>query len=131
MTETPAFRILTALACDDIRREETGKLIAIGIYARNIRFNQLPAASVISFLAIAETDQIGEFPLEFRVIKDGKDQIYQTKQGKLKTAERGRTLINVPNVVVEVSEPSKLTLEYNYNNQGWQAATDILIEGPL
>jgi hypothetical protein len=48
MTESIAFK--HAMLCDDVRREDNGKLIVIGLYAGNIQLSSFPASLALSLL---------------------------------------------------------------------------------
>jgi hypothetical protein len=60
-------RVLAALVCDDVRREDNGKEILIGIYPGSILVPKFPATMVLSFWLYLQPHQAGELHLEFRV----------------------------------------------------------------
>ena len=69
MTATaPHVELLAALVCDDVRREDNGKEILIGVYTGAIVVPKLPASLPLSLWLHLQTRGSGEMKLEFRVI---------------------------------------------------------------
>lgn len=67
-TATPHVELLTALVCDDVRREDNGKEILIGVYTGAIAMPKLPANLPLCLWLHLQTHGNGEIKLEFRVI---------------------------------------------------------------
>lgn len=56
------------LVCDDVRQENTGKFIVIGLYTPNIGVPQLPFAfPFLTFFVCLESDHPGNFALRIRI----------------------------------------------------------------
>lgn len=50
------------LLCDDVRREDNGKLIIVGLYTPNIMVSQIPIVfPTLTFLQWIETSSAGQF----------------------------------------------------------------------
>ena len=55
------------LCCDDIRKEDNGKLIAIGIYGDYIILNRSPVKINLAFLMWASSQEAGDYSAKFNV----------------------------------------------------------------
>src|ERR1700722_15575267 len=56
------------LMCDDVRQENTGKFIVIGLYTGNMTVPQLPAVlPFLTFFMFVEADRAGQFPIRMRL----------------------------------------------------------------
>jgi hypothetical protein len=54
--------------CDEVRREDNGKLIIIGLYTPNILIPQLPFTfPSLSFFQVFDSDRSGRFPFRARL----------------------------------------------------------------
>lgn len=81
-----ALTCRVTLICDDIRREDNGKLMFLGIYTPNIVVPQLPAALSLSAFQLWEADAPGAH--QFRLL------VRHTDSGA--TVIDGATSIDVP-----------------------------------
>jgi hypothetical protein len=73
--QQPQFFHKLTLVCDDVRREDNGKLIIIGVYTPDIRVAQIPFVfPSLTFLQWLETSQAGqyEFRSSLNLLEDGK-----------------------------------------------------------
>jgi hypothetical protein len=56
------------IACDEVRREDNGKILIVGMYTPSILFQRFPGSlPKLTFLTYFETDAVGEFGLTFRL----------------------------------------------------------------
>ena len=63
-----AIRHKYTLICDDIRQENNGKLILIGLYQRDIVVPHVPVIlPSLAFLQCFESDRPGNFSIRFRI----------------------------------------------------------------
>jgi hypothetical protein len=63
-----AITLKYTLVCDDVRQENNGKLLIIGLYTPNIAAFQIPMAlPSLSFLQAVETDRPGQFTFRLQL----------------------------------------------------------------
>ena len=124
-----AVKIETALICDEVRKEDNGKLIIVGLYATNIRFTVLPAAGVFTFLVIAQALKTGDHDVQFRV-KLADTVLYESKGGQIHARQPGRVLVPLPNIIIEADKEAMLTLEANTYQEGWELVSSVPVQGP-
>jgi hypothetical protein len=55
------------LMCDDVRREDNGKLLLIGVYQDTILVPQFPTMMGLTFFASLESDRPGTWSMRMRV----------------------------------------------------------------
>lgn len=122
------IRIETGLLCDDIRREDNGKMILIGVYGRNLVPSSFPATFVISCLVIGVTEQMKETSLDFRAIFDG--NVVWEAQGSSKADYLGKTLIPLQNILVTANAPGRLEIAAKEGDGDWEPFTFLPIERP-
>lgn len=62
---------ITAIFCDDIRREDNGKLLLIGVYPEGITIAGFPASFPMSFWLRLTGLPLGDGVLRFRMLING------------------------------------------------------------
>lgn len=76
----PPIKIEYAIVCDDVRREDNGKLIIIGVYASDIRIPSHSANLRLSLLVAVRSETKHQTLVKTRVMQDGK-RIFEIKEG--------------------------------------------------
>jgi hypothetical protein len=69
------LELISSVVCDDIRREDNGKMILIGVYGREVTVGALPALLIMSVFTIVQSKIAGDIPFTIRVIGDGDHQL--------------------------------------------------------
>src|SRR5581483_417621 len=62
-----AITLLHTIVCDDIRREDNGKFILIGVYPELIMLNMIPAQLILSIWLQFKLQLLEKTTLEFEV----------------------------------------------------------------
>ena len=121
----PLVKLEYAIICDDIRKEDSHKLILIGVYTGSIQLKKFPARMAIAAWLYGKADRAGETEIEVR---------YQLKFPKAKPAKIGlkghikvlsiddgpEFSAPVIKVGIELPEPGELTLQYRLEGSGWR-----------
>lgn len=99
-----------ALLCDDVRREDNGKLILIGLYGGNIQVASLPTTLLLALVCECITNSEGpkqnEVHIEFRL--DGK---VSTKGSIGVTIDgSGTSFLAFPKAPIHLANPGKLEI---------------------
>jgi len=102
------FQIVFALVCDDVRREDTGKLIFIGVYGENITVPKTPANLLVSVVAFLEVRQDFKAQAEIRVRMDDKVLVQAPIHLDY---QKGKATTSFANVPVEIEKPGDVTFE--------------------
>jgi len=81
------------IVCDDVRREDNGKIILIGIYLPDMAVPQIPfAMPTLTFFLVLDSDRPGNFPFRMK--------LEHLESGKALVEGMGAIPINVPGQVV-------------------------------
>jgi len=75
----PPKKIEYAIVCDDVRREDNGKLIIIGAYASDILIPSRSANLRLTILVAVRSETEHQSLVKIRVMQDGK-QIFEMKE---------------------------------------------------
>lgn len=121
------LKVSTALICEDVRVERSGKHIIIGVFAANIVVAQLPAFfPFMIWLQIEEVD-VGEIEFEFRARLSG----HSLATGGFTTnhTEKRKATVPLGPFPVELTEKGDLTFDIKYKGRGrWAKALTIPVE---
>ena len=84
-----AFKNSFTLTCDEVRTENTGKLLVIGLYTGPIGVMQIPAQMGLTFVHFLEADRPGIFTAKLRVehLETGRRLV--EGQGQIQVANPG------------------------------------------
>ena len=125
----PHFEVQHVLVCDDVRRENTGKLILIGVYGRSIVFNDLPAQIELTFWLEVDQPETGTIPFQFQGILAPKEkQLFYVS---------GTVTVNVPvvsthlvlgQVPLHIEEEGELSLQLKQYDDDWVEIKTIAVE---
>lgn len=78
------------IMCDDVRREDNGKFIIIGMYTPDLAVPQIPfIMPTISFFAWLESDRPGSFPFRMRLENLESGQALTEGMGMMQFAQQG------------------------------------------
>jgi hypothetical protein len=96
------------VVCDEIRREDNGKLILLGVYFREIIVQALPLTiPSLTFLCVLESDQIGDVPFRWELR-------HEDSGGHLGD---GNGIMHVRDLQQQIIMPLKFP-NLNFQNQG-------------
>ena len=105
------IEVKSVLICEDIRREDTGKLMLIGVYGRDIGFVRFPAAAAFRLSVRLETDKPIEGTMEFHCFLD--DDLRSTTKGQIKIDRAGIAMLNTPPLILEdIESEALLTIKW-------------------
>jgi hypothetical protein len=105
--------------CDEVRREDNGKLILIGVYSSNIVVRELPAALVLSLVMNLKAQVPVDVAMEFRVTLNG-EKIRRGK-GHVKLPPSGAHWIILPHIVLDkLQSEGVLAFDVQMETQEWK-----------
>jgi hypothetical protein len=115
-----SYTIEFVLLCDQVRREDNGKLFAIGIYSGTIVLSEFPATLVLSLVTMIRAHKIGEARIELRILLDGApvagwDAMFGSPEAT------GSELISLPPIPVAVPHAGQLEFQFRQREtDAWQ-----------
>ncbi len=89
------------IVCDDVRQENTGKFIILGMYMGNITVTQLPfALPTLAFFQLLQADRLGSYTIRVQVqnVESGRVLAQAVVIMEVNQAPNGlpATVLNVP-----------------------------------
>jgi len=102
------LEISFALVCDDVRREDSGKLIFIGVYGDNISIQQLPGHIVLCLVVFVETKEDFNAQATFRARID--DKVVAQAPATL-DYKKGKATFSFSGIPIAIEKPGNLVFE--------------------
>jgi hypothetical protein len=109
------LEISFAIVCDDVRREDNGKLILIGVYGENIVLPQIPAPMVLCVVLFIETKE--EFRTQGTFRARMEDQILAEAPINL-DYKKGKGIVSYSGIPVAIQKAGNLTFELEVQGEG-------------
>ncbi len=110
--------------CDEVRREDNGKLILIGVYSSNIIVRELPAALVLSLVVNLKSQGPVDVEMQFRVMLNG--ERIRGGKGRVKLSPSGAHWIVLPQIVLnKLQSEGVLAFDVQTEDQEWKTACSL------
>jgi hypothetical protein len=126
-TEAENFDVVNAIICDDIRREDNGKAILIGVYGSNIILQSLPATLALSIWVHLDARFSGEKVINFRVIGTARNPISELAVDA-NIARPGGVIVPIPPFPVFLESEGELTVEMRVGDGAWVKIRALKVE---
>ena len=124
MKSQPKAEILTALVCDDARKEASGKEIVIGIYTGDILVQAYPASLSLCLWILASFKSKGATPLQLRLVGgDGSQLVHFEGTAEIDQPDTPATL-PLPRFLFSVGKNSRLKFEWRIGAGEWQTVIE-------
>lgn len=125
-----AMKFNYAIICEDVRREDNGKLIILGVYGRNIRVQEFPATLALGLVMSVTTDETGKFDFEFQCLINGERKAGARGQ-MIVNDSGGMTLINIPAMpIIDIKGETEIVFQAREVKADWQTVASIPLNGP-
>ena len=125
--QRPGFTIKNAIICDDIRKEDSGKYILIGVYGENITVSRFPFSSTFAFWISVMTHREGEILCQWKMTHDKLGDLSIT-DGKITIKKiEAESPIPLRQVPVQVHEAGVLSLKVRESEGRWRTVKSIPI----
>lgn len=110
-------RVVTAVVCDDIRREDNGKEILIGVYTTDLRLQGYPAQIPVSVWILLEGTLAKEHKFTVQIAVPGNPNAV-FGQGTLESPGHvnGRSSIAIRGALLTIVGPGELTVKVALGN---------------
>ncbi|MGY6644470.1 MAG: hypothetical protein ACXIVD_04550 [Salinarimonas sp.] len=116
----PAFRLMNAVFCEDIRREDNGKDMLLGVYSGDIVAARCPIRVGVSLWLqyVSAPAKAGETGIDLRLRFDGQEK--PVSQIGLPSMEEGETTLALRGMPVAIDGSGVLLLERRLPGQDWE-----------
>jgi hypothetical protein len=127
------LEVLTAIVCDDVRREWNGKDILVGVYGSGIKFDQIPNVLVATLWVELNCQKTGEFEFFLRVLGQDQHVVFQPANPvKLNVPEVGFSNVALPGIALQVTSTGKLQFQFSPDAEHWDTIRTLnVIVGPI
>lgn len=112
-----------ALLCDDVRREDNGKLLIVGAYGSTVKIPQFPAMVCFSLLISFTASKAGTFHFDLESLLDG--DIVNQGNGTILIDTLGRGLSGVGPLPCSISKPGLLEFRVRVEGEDWLSVCSI------
>jgi len=102
------LEITFAIVCDDVRREDNGKLIFIGVYGDNIGLPEIPASLALCLVLFIETQEEFSAQGTLRAMLD--DKILSQAPIAL-GYKKGKSIVSFSGIPIVIEKPGNLIFE--------------------
>jgi hypothetical protein len=133
---TATARVIAALVCDDVRKEDNGKEILIGVYTGGIVVPAMPAALILSLWLFLEPKGSGELPIEMQLLNDEGTQLIHARAlgvvqdtnaeltAALADADDDRSSLAFARFPVKFEKEGRLRFQVKVGNDDWQTVAE-------
>lgn len=115
------------LFCEDIRTEQSGKKIFIGVFTGNIQVPSFPADIQLQTVTFLRRISQGEHVMELSIKFPDGENLTLTGDLEVKTAEANLT-IESPQTVVHCKEPGTIQVLFSLDNEPHIQTGNILLQ---
>ena len=109
------INITSALLCDQIRREDNGKLIAIGVYSGGVILPTMPGTIGFATLVRMEPESLGTHEVTIRATLSGATVAEQ--QGEVSIVHTRAEWTPIPLPPINITEPGQLRIEQKFGKK--------------
>ena len=128
--QSHSFTVKFAVVCDEIRREDSGKFIFIGVYGESIIVPDFPFAMTLAFWIVVIPHKEGEILCHWKLKHDKFGDLSMT-DGKLSINKiEKESTISLRRVPVQLPEEGILTLQVRESGGRWRNVISIPVSRP-
>jgi hypothetical protein len=119
--------ILAVVVCDDVRRENNGKEIIIGVYGSDIVVQSYPALLSPTFWVQFIPNQAGEITIGFRLINEA-DTAFFSGIGKLNViSPEELTSTAIGGAPIQAQSDMKLRFQIKVGGSDWTTMREVQV----
>jgi hypothetical protein len=112
------IEIIAAIICDDVRREDNGKAILIGVYPVDVVVETLPANVQLALWTCVSVNQLGAMPFSFRFIGT-RGNVVSEVRGDAEFRELSAAQFQAPRMPVLLESEGRLRVELKLGDSDW------------
>lgn len=126
MIRLPSADFAAGFLCDEIRKEDNGKLLAFGIYSSNITLGEFPVELGVTLAFRMKAKKLGTTNFKIRALFNGEElmQIHATLDVLISRWDLSPT----PRFGIKLSEPGELEFQVCEADSGWKSLMTLPVE---
>ncbi len=127
-----AADIKFVLCCDEVRKEDNGKLFAIGIYGENIILRKVPSQINMAFLLWASASEPGDYEADVNLYLEPQlDAVAELNLGFTAHATVNRVQLVVPSIPLNIGGKGALVFRQKINGEEKEIFRMPILESQL
>ena len=116
------------IVCEQIRKEDNGKLILLGVYTPNIAIPQLPfVLPSLTFFTCLESDRPGNWGLKFKLSHLESGKPIAEGMGQLGVGQPGLAFIPIPLGIIQLQAVGVYTFSLQIDEQPEPILTEFAV----
>jgi len=121
----------TALICEDVRIERSGKLSLVGVYAAEIITDRIPAMLMLAFVLVVDIEAAFRCEVGIRLRRD--DDVLFEGNGSIEPKTSGRHLLPIGKQLIRIERTGVLRLDAKQTGLNWQTlvTTPLHVAAPV
>lgn len=119
---------VTVVACEDIRREYSGRAILIGVYATILWIPSLPRDVQISWWLLSKPEIFGEIEVEVRVVGPNDSILHQeTLHLEIEEISKGG-IIRINRMPLQLQAEGQIALQWDAGEKDWETLKELEVK---
>lgn len=114
------MKIENVIICDQVRKEEGGKHLIIGVYPHNILFASFPARALLTPWVQISDDGNRIIFIEFRVLNSDGEILFSADGQVDATNQSGLLTITLPTIMLEIPDQTILSFQMREPKKRWK-----------
>ena len=115
------MKIEYGVICDLVRREDSGKLLVVGLYAADILVPEIPHITPVTLVVWAMPATIGKTSIEVKAELNAKQIVTGLIEMDIQLLKR--SIIAFPNIPLNITEAGRLQF-FVKSDEDWQSVWD-------
>lgn len=116
------------IICDQIRKEDSGKHLLIGVYPNNIQFPSFPAKIDLSVWVQFRDSGYRRIPMNFRVINSNNDTLMSATGEIDASNQEGLLTIVIPQFLLIILDQTILSFQIREPKKRWRTLKQMPVE---
>ena len=121
------MKFKNVIICDDVRTENSGKDIIIGVYAENIIVPKFPANILLCLWTQFFLNRNGDIPVSFRIQKNKTDLFFYKGMLQVNNYKKIGTM-RFPGIPLQVNAEGVLVFQMKEEKKKWITIKEIPIK---
>lgn len=120
---TKGMSLSYALICDDVRQENSGKYIFIGVYGSSIILHSTPANIKLTAVLQFDFAKVGVYSIELEIMRNGKR--VALFEGTMNAPTIGSSLSNIPFDLTDINTAGELSIRFREVGSRWKSVLSL------
>ncbi len=122
---SPPKKVEYAIVCDDVRREDNGKLIIIGLYGSDITLSSYPANLRLSILVAVRSKTEHQTLVKMRIMRDGERMSELKEKIELSVPAEDITVFSLSGITVSAEKDAILDFQIRFDQGRYRSACKL------